>query len=185
MKGLAARDGRIRVLHLPSNLGQSAALAVGLRTAGGRVIVTLDADLQNDPADIPRLLAELESCDVVSGIRVDRKDPWLRRVSSRVANRVRDWVLGDSVTDVGCSLKAYRAEFLRGIPTFHGMHRFLPALVRMEGARISEIAVHHRPRRHGRSKYNIRGRLPRVVVDLVAVWWMQRRWIARRMVEKR
>lgn len=182
---LAARDGRLKVLHLARNQGQSSALAAGFRRAGGEVVVTLDADLQNDPADIPRLLAALEGCDLVSGVRVERHDSWTRRASSRIANRVRDRVIHDGITDVGCSLKAYRAELLRDLPLFKGMHRFLPALVQLQGAeRVQEIPVSHRARRYGEAKYNIRNRLWRALADLAAVVWMRKRWIDRRLEEE-
>jgi dolichol-phosphate mannosyltransferase len=177
---LAKTEPRFRVLRLQRNSGQSAALAAGFRAARGPRLVTLDSDLQNDPADVPRLLAELEDCDLVSGVRAKRRDTWVRRVSSRVANRVRSRVVHDGITDVGCSLKAYRTELLRQIPYFNGMHRFLPALLQMEGARVREVAVRHRPRLHGVSKYNIRNRLFRSMVDLLAVRWLQSRWLDRR-----
>ncbi|MCP4655768.1 MAG: glycosyltransferase family 2 protein [bacterium] len=186
LRELAADDSHLRLLRLRRNCGQSAALVAGFRAARAPVVVTLDADLQNDPADIPLLLAELEGSDgdVVSGIRTGRRDRWIRRVSSRIANRVRERVLHDSVTDVGCSLKAYRTGYLRRIPVFNGMHRFLPALVQMAGARVREVAVSHRPRLHGESKYNIRNRLWRALADLMAVRWMQKRWIDDRLVEE-
>ena len=177
MLSLAAGDPRCRVLHRPRNAGQSAALAAGFRHARGRVVVTLDADLQNDPSDIPRLVAALDTADLVSGVRVRRRDSLLRRFSSRIANLVRGGVLGDGVTDVGCSLKAYRAELLRAVPPFDGMHRFLPALVRMQGARVVELPVGHRPRRFGTSKYGINDRLWRGLFDLLGVRWLQRRWV--------
>ena len=124
------------------------------------------------------LLAQLDrGFDVVSGVRVDRRDSWLRRVSSRVANAVRNWATDESITDVGCSLKAYRRELLSGLPMFTGMHRFLPTLVRWNGARVTEIPVRHRPRRHGVAKYGIGNRLFRAAADLLAVRWMRTRWI--------
>ncbi len=186
LRELAQEDAHIRLLRLRRNCGQSAALAAGFRAARAPVVVTLDADLQNDPADIPLLLAELErgDGDVVSGVRRGRQDRWIRRISSRIANRVRERVLHDSITDVGCSLKAYRTEFLRRIPVFNGMHRFLPALVAMAGARIREVPVNHRPRLHGESKYNIRNRLWRGIADLMAVRWLQKRWIDDRLSEE-
>lgn len=175
---LVREDARVRAFRLPVNRGQSAALAVGFRRARGAIVVTLDADLQNDPADIPRVLEALdEGCDLVSGVRATRRDSWLRRISSRVANRVRDAVTHDSVTDVGCSLKAYRAELLADLPVFDGMHRFLPALVQMKGARVREIPVHHRPRRFGRSKYGLHDRLWRGIRDLFGVAWLRDRWV--------
>jgi glycosyltransferase involved in cell wall biosynthesis len=184
MLRLAAADPRVRVLRRRRNAGLSAALDAGFRHARGAVLVTLDADLQNDPADIPRLLAELDGCDVVCGVRVRRRDTWLRRVSSKIANGVRNWATRESIADVGCTLRAYRAEHARRVPMFTGMHRFLPTLLRLEGARVVEVPVHHRPRRHGEPKYNIRNRIWKALADLLAVRWMQRRWIDRGNVQE-
>ena len=184
---LARQDPRARVLHFAKNAGQSAALAAGFRSARGEIVVTLDADLQNDPADIPRLLASLAEppgWDLVSGVRTKRRDSWLRRLSSRIANGVRNRATGERITDVGCSLKAYRAEYVKRVPMFTGMHRFLPTLVRLDGARVREVPVNHRPRLHGKTKYSIRNRLFRSLADLFAVRWMQRRWIDRRLREE-
>lgn len=182
---LAAADPKVRVLRHRRNAGQSAGLATGFRAARGEIVVTLDADLQNDPADIPRLLAKLEEgFDVVSGVRRNRRDSWSRRVSSRVANAVRNWATDESITDVGCSLKAYRAGYLRHLPMFGGMHRFLPTLVRWNGARVAEIPVAHRPRLHGVAKYGIGNRLFRALADLFAVRWMRTRWIDPGIVEE-
>ncbi|HTQ79554.1 MAG TPA: glycosyltransferase family 2 protein [Thermoanaerobaculia bacterium] len=181
---LAASDPHTRVLHLRANSGQSAALAAGFRNVRGNIVVTLDADLQNDPADIGLLLAELPGWDLVSGVRTRRQDDWVRRISSRIANGVRNWATAEQVTDVGCSLKAYRAEILGRLPLFRGMHRFLPTLVRLAGGRIKEVPVNHRPRLHGKTKYSIGNRLFRSLADLMAVRWMQRRWIDRQLVEE-
>jgi dolichol-phosphate mannosyltransferase len=182
---LAAGQPRLRALRHDRNYGQSAALATGFAAARGELLVTLDGDLQNDPADAPRLLAELErGFDVVSGVRQRRQDSWVRTVSSRVANAVRRAVLHDGISDVGCSLKAYRTRVVKRLPPFHGMHRFLPALARMEGARITELPVAHRARRFGKSKYNISNRLWRGIADLLGVWWLQRRWVAVGAVEE-
>jgi dolichol-phosphate mannosyltransferase len=183
LRELAAKP-RHRLLRNRRNRGQSSALVAGFRAARGAVVVTLDADLQNDPADIPRLLRELEGCDLVCGIRTERHDSWLRKVSSRISNRVRDAVIHDGITDTGCSLKAYRREFLRHLPAFDGMHRFLPALARMEGARVREVPVSHRPRIHGESKYGIHNRLWRGIVDLTGVRWLQKRWIDSHLAEE-
>ncbi len=174
-------DARIRVLRLESNAGQSAALAAGLARARGDVVVTLDADLQNDPADIPALLVALELADVVSGVRAERHDSWIRRVSSRVANATRRAALGDSVTDIGCSLKAYRREALRDVPMFVGVHRFLPALCAFKGARVVEVAVRHRPRTKGVSKYGMGNRLWRGIHDLIGVSWLKHRLVRYRV----
>ncbi|HSS76849.1 MAG TPA: glycosyltransferase family 2 protein [Thermoanaerobaculia bacterium] len=176
---LARQDSAVRIVRLRRNTGQSAALAAGFRAAQGGIVITLDADLQNDPADIPGLLARLDGCEVVCGVRTHRQDPWLRRISSRIASRARNRLTHESIADIGCTLRVYRAEFLRRLPLFDGMHRFLPTLLKLEGARITELPVHHRPRRHGQSKYNIRNRIWRSLADLVAVRWMQKRWIDR------
>ncbi len=166
---------------LEQNAGQSAALAAGLSRARGDVVITLDADLQNDPADIPRLLAALADADVVSGVRERRHDSWLRRVSSRVANATRRAVLGDQVTDIGCSLKAYRREVLQDLPMFVGVHRFLPALCTFRGARLAEVAVHHRARTLGVSKYGMGNRLWRGIHDLIGVSWLKHRLVRYRV----
>lgn len=176
--GLAASDPRLRVIHLEKRRGQSAALVAGFRAATSQVVVTLDADLQNDPADTPRLLAELDAgWDVVCGVRQERRDPWNRRVASHIANSVRNRLTHDSITDVGCSLRVMRASFLAHVPEFTGMHRFLPTLLKMAGARVTELPVGHRARRLGKGKYGISNRLWRGMADLMAVRWLQRRWI--------
>jgi glycosyltransferase involved in cell wall biosynthesis len=184
LRALAREDPRVRVIRQRRNHGQSAALDAGFRHARGAVVVTLDADLQNDPADIPRLLERIGEYDVVSGVRARRRDSWVRKMSSRIANRIRNRVTHESVTDVGCTLRACRTEFLRRIPVFNGMHRFLPTLLRMEGARITEVLVNHRPRLHGQPKYNIRNRLFRALADLYGVRWMQTRWVDRGLSEE-
>jgi dolichol-phosphate mannosyltransferase len=184
MARLAREDPHIRILRQRRNSGQSAALDAGVRHARGEIVVTLDADLQNDPADIPRLLERMEGFDVVSGVRAKRRDTWVRRVSSKIANGIRNRVTHESVTDVGCTLRAMRIEYLRRIPVFNGMHRFLPTLLRMEGARVTEVPVNHRPRLHGQPKYNIRNRIFRALADLFGVRWMQTRWIDRRLAEE-
>ncbi|MDP9119988.1 MAG: glycosyltransferase family 2 protein [Acidobacteriota bacterium] len=184
LAGLSRQDPRVRLLRQRRNSGQTAALGAGFRHARGEVVVTLDADLQNDPADIPMLLDRLAGHDVVCGVRIDRQDSWVRRASSRVANAVRNRVTHESVTDVGCTLKAFRSDYLRRIPLFTGMHRFLPTLLRLSGARVTEAPVHHRPRLHGQPKYNIRNRIWRATADLLAVRWMQTRWIDSQLSEE-
>ncbi len=185
LKRLAREDPTVRIVRQRTNAGQSAALDAGFRFARGGVVVTLHADLQNDPADIPRLLEHMAEFDVVSGVRVNRQDAWARKVASRIANGVRNRYTHDHVTDVGCTLRACRAEYLRNIPMFTGMHRFLPTLLKMAGARTTEIPVNHRPRLHGQAKYTIGNRLWRTLADLFAVRWMQKRWIDRRLSEER
>jgi len=179
----AALDPRVVPVLLERNSGQSGALAAGLSRARGAVMVTLDADLQNDPADLPKLLAALERADVVSGVRADRQDGWVRLASSRIANATRRAVLGDPVTDIGCSFKAYRREALEGLPMFVGAHRFLPALCVFRGARVAEVALSHRARRHGHSKYGLSNRLWRGLYDLVGVRWLKSRLLRTRVRE--
>jgi dolichol-phosphate mannosyltransferase len=173
----------VGVIRLRRNAGQSAALDAGFKWARGQVVVTLDADLQNDPGDIPRLLGELQDYDVVCGIRQGRQDTWLRRVSSKIANGIRRRVLHDSITDVGCSLRAYRRHCLTRIKLYNGMHRFLPVLLQIEGFRIGQTPVRHHPRRHGQSKYNVRNRAWRALMDLWAVRWMQNRQLRYQVME--
>ncbi len=184
MADLAQADRRVRVIRLRRNSGQSAALDAGFRFARGRIVVTLDADLQNDPKDIPRMLAELSRADVVCGIRANRRDTWVRRASSRIANGVRNRLTHEHVTDVGCTLRVCRRELLVGLPMFTGLHRFLPTLLKMQGGTVVEIPVNHRPRLHGVAKYGIGNRLWRALADLFAVRWMQKRWIDRRLAEE-
>ncbi|MBS1105704.1 MAG: family 2 glycosyl transferase [Deltaproteobacteria bacterium] len=178
LREIAAKDPRVRVVVLDGNHGQTAAFAAGFDAVRGEITVTLDADLQNDPADIPRLVAKMdaEGADVVNGVRMKRRDSWVRLVSSRVANRARNWVTNESVTDVGCSLRAMRTEYVKRVRLFRNMHRFLPTLLRMEGAtKIVEMPVAHRERRYGVSKYGIGNRLWVGIVDLFGVRWMQAR----------
>ena len=177
LKAIARDDARVRVLALGGHCGQSAALAAGFDAARGEFTGTLDADLQNDPSDFKALMARVRDADVINGVRVDRRDSWHRIVSSQIANAVRNRLTGDSITDVGCSLRVMRTSFLRRVKLYDGLHRFLPTLLRLEGARVIEVPVSHRPRLHGRSKYGIRNRLFRGLVDLVAVRWMIRRHI--------
>jgi glycosyltransferase involved in cell wall biosynthesis len=180
---LAKRDQRVRVIRFDGNRGQSAALDAGFRAVEGEITVMLDADLQNDPADIPRLLEALDRADVVNGVRIERQDSWIRKISSWIANGFRNWVTRESVTDVGCALRVIRSSYLREVKLYRGMHRFLPTLLRMEGATVVEVPVSHRPRRHGVSKYGISNRLFVGIVDVFAVRWMQKRALRYRIKE--
>ena len=183
IRAAALRSPEVTGIVFESNAGQSAAFAAGFRMARGDVWITMDADGQNDPADIPKLLAALEGADVVSGIRAGRADNWTRRVSSSIANGVRRAVLGDHITDTGCSLKAYRRRAVEGIPLFTGAHRFLAGICEMRGARVVEIPVRHRPRRHGHSKYGVGNRLIRGIRDLIGVRWLRSRLLRFRIRE--
>jgi dolichol-phosphate mannosyltransferase len=174
-----------RLLQLDRAHGQSAALTAGFRAARAPWIGTLDGDGQNDPADLPRQLAHAQTtgADLVNGIRARRQDGLRRRISSQIANRFRNALTAESVTDVGCSTRVVKREALAEIPFFHGMHRFLPTLVRMRGYRVAEIPVRHRPRRAGRSKYGIHNRLWLAFEDLFGVRWLLRRQRVWRAVE--
>jgi glycosyltransferase involved in cell wall biosynthesis len=183
LRELARKDPRVRVITLDGMHGQSAALDAGFRAVRGEWTITLDADLQNDPADIPRLLTWCDRADVIGGVRVRRRDSGLRILSSRVANAVRNWLTDEQVSDVGCSLRVIRSDLLERVKLYRGMHRFLPTLLRLEGARVVEVPVSHRPRLHGRTKYGVGNRLWVGLVDLVAVRWMQSRQLRYRARE--
>lgn len=177
LRELARRDPRVRGIVLKRNCGQTAATAVGIRRAAGALVATLDADLQNDPIDLPAMIECLEGHDAVVGYRVRRRDNTLRRLSSRIANAVRNRLSGDQIRDTGCSLKVFRTEAIRSIPLFEGMHRFLPTLLRYHGYSVVEHPVSHHPRVAGDSKYGVRNRAWRAFKDLLAVRWMRARII--------
>ena len=168
---------RIRLIQFGHNHGQSAAFAAGFKAAKGKILITLDADLQNNPADIPLLLEKMEEYDVVCGWRHKRNDPWIKRVSSKIGNAVRNKLSNEQIADTGCSLKAFRRECFDNVKPFNGMHRFFPTLMKMEGFRVSQVKVSHHPRLHGISKYNIRNRLFSSFEDLLAIRWMKKRQI--------
>ena len=174
LKQASNADPRIRLVHFARNLGQTAALAAGFRMARGKAVATLDGDLQNDPADVPALVALLGEWDVVCGVRAQRRDTWVKRISSRIANGFRNWATGDNIVDTGCTLKAYRREWLEKLELYNGMHRFLPTLLKMRGARVTQVSVRHRPRLAGKTHYGTWGRLVKGLGDVWAVRWMQR-----------
>jgi len=172
---LASANPHVRPIYFDGNFGQSSGFDAGIRRARGAVIVTIDADLQNDPADIPKLLDALGNHGAVVGWRANRKDPWTKKLTSRFANRIRNCATGETIHDTGCSLKAFRREALANVKLFNGMHRFMPTLVTMEGYTVAEVVVNHRPRKFGKSKYSIFNRFLRPTIDLLAVMWMRRR----------
>jgi len=178
-------DQRVRLIRLKTNSGETAATDAGFRAARGRRVVVMDADLQNDPADIPRLLWHLDQWDAVTGWRVDRAagDNVVRRVSSQVANRIRNWVSNETIQDSGCTFRAFRRDCLRGLVLYRGFHRFIPTLLKMRGYRVIEVPVAHRPRRFGRSKYGILNRIVDASVDLLVVRWMKARLFRYEVVE--
>ena len=175
LDNLAAQHPQVRVLHFDRNYGQTSAFDAGFRQAKGELIVTLDGDLQFDPADILTLLPLAAQYDLVCGWRKDRHDNLVRKLSSRIAYAFRGAVLGDRIHDTGCSLKVFRREVAEKLQLFEGMHRFFPALAKMHGFTLTEVPVRHFPRAHGQSKYGIGNRLWRSLYDLIAVRWMQRR----------
>ena len=176
----------LRVLALEKNSGQTAALDAAWHAARGRLVVSLDADLQNDPADIPAMIENLErsGSDMVIGVRVNRRDTWSRRMQSRIGNGVRNWITGDRITDTGCSLKLVRREAIDRVRLFTGMHRFLPTLVRYAGYKVTEMPVNHRSRRFGQSKYGAMNRAFRGLADCFAVRWMGKRMLRYRVREE-
>jgi len=177
----------LRTIVFAQNAGQTAALDAGWRAARGRLVVSLDADLQNDPADIPMMVRTLEErkLDMVIGVRVKRKDTAMRRLQSRIGNGVRNMITKDQITDTGCSLKLIKRECIDHVKLFNGMHRFLPTLVRMEGYQVAEVPVNHRPRIHGVSNYGAMNRALRGLRDCFAVRWMMERRLRYQIGEER
>jgi len=165
----------IRVIKFTKNCGQTAAFDAGFKAAKGEIVITMDSDLQNDPHDIPKLLNKIGEYDAACGWRHKRNDPFIKRISSRIANAVRNRLSGESIADVGCSLKAFKSNCVKSLKLYNGMHRFFPTLIKMEGGKVIEVKVNHRQREHGLSKYNIRNRILRSFIDLLAVRWMKKR----------
>ncbi len=178
-------DGLVRSLCHRRNFGQSAAVATGFDAARGEWIGTLDGDGQNDPADLPRMLDEAHRLDVdcVTGVRAKRQDNFIRKFSSRVANRFRNWITGDMVSDSGCGVRVVRATCVRELPVFNGLHRFMPTLLRIKGFTVAETAVNHRPRLRGVSKYGVHNRLWRGIRDCFGVRWFAARAVPARRLE--
>jgi glycosyltransferase involved in cell wall biosynthesis len=177
LRGLKSTYPTLRIITFEKNSGQTAALDAGWRAARGTFVVSLDSDLQNDPADIPKMMDELQKsgADMIIGVRVNRQDTWSRRMQSKIGNSVRNWITGDRITDTGCSLKLARREAIEPVRLFTGMHRFLPTLVRHAGFKVIETPVNHRPRRFGTSKYGAMNRAFRGLADCLAVRWMSSR----------
>ncbi|MCB1225034.1 MAG: glycosyltransferase family 2 protein [Verrucomicrobiales bacterium] len=176
------RAPHVRVLEFEKNAGQSAAMHAGIHAARAPVIATLDGDLQNDPADIPAMIQRLdEGWDIVCGYRAQRKDTWFKRLQSRIANAVRSRFVGDGVRDTGCTLKVMRQECREALLPFNGMHRFIPALIRSLGFRVTEMPVNHRPRVHGVSKYGFGNRAVRATTDMLGIAWLNSRRVRYRV----
>lgn len=179
LRALNKRDPRHTILSLKHNYGQSTAMVAGFRSARGELIATLDGDSQNDPADLPMLIEKLESgnFDMVNGFRQKRRDTIVRKISSKIANNFRTKITGESVSDVGCSIRVFKRKCLDGVPEFEGMHRFLPTLIYMRNYKITEVPVNHRPRVKGKTKYGINNRLWVGLIDTFAVRWYRSRLI--------
>jgi dolichol-phosphate mannosyltransferase len=187
LKELAAGDSRIRAQRFAYNCGQSAALWAGMKAARGKFIVTLDADLQNDPQDAPKLLAALKNFDCACGTRVaarGRGDNFVRIASSRIANWVRNKLSGENIADAGCCYRAFKRECIGDLKFFKGMHRFLPTLFKIEGFAVTEIPVGHNPRAGGQTHYGVWNRLFASFYDLLAVRWMKKRMFKYKVAEK-
>jgi glycosyltransferase involved in cell wall biosynthesis len=185
LAAIAAACPELRAIHHRANFGQSAAVLTGCEAARGDVVVTMDCDGQNDPADLPAMLALLANCDAVCGVRATRRDTAVKRLSSRIANGVRRLVLGDGIHDAGCTFRAIRRECLQQLPAFRGLHRFVPTILRFHGCRVEEMQVNHRPRLAGVSKYGVLGRLWVGIDDMMAMRWYRRRHFATDRVSPR
>lgn len=175
LRDLARRDERVRHVRFARHAGLTAALDAGYHRARAPIVVTMDSDLQSDPADIPRLVAALHDADAATGWRVHRHDTWLKRFSSRIANFIRNWLTRETVRDSACTLRAMRRECTAALPPYDGLHRFVPTLLRIAGYRVVEVPVTHRARRFGESKFGVRNRAGRAFRDLLFVRWMQHR----------
>ena len=184
LKEMIPEHPQIRILGFKKNCGETAAGAAGLKEARGKIVITIDADLQNDPKDIPAMLEYLKEYDMVTGWREKRDDPWIKRVTSKIANRVRNRLSGETIRDSGCTFRAYKRECLENLKLYKGMHRFMPTLVKMEGFRVVEIPIGHRPRKFGVSKYTTWNRMWRAFVDLLVVKWMKSRHIRYEIEER-
>lgn len=183
LEKLLPANPELRIVAFDKNYGQSSAFDAGFKCARGEWIITLDGDCQNDPTDIPKLVEATAHADLVCGVRVNRQDPWSKKITSSIANAIRSRVCHDGVQDTGCSLKVYRADAVRKIKMFNGMHRFLPALFLIEGFRIAEVPVKHRERARGNTKYNFFNRSFNTIFDMLAVRWMHKRQL-RYQIEK-
>lgn len=184
LRQMASQYPQLHLLAFKKNCGETAAGAAGLKEARGEVVITLDADLQNDPKDIPRMLEYLNDYDMVTGWRQTREDSWVKRVTSKIANTIRNRLSGESIRDSGCTFRVYKRVCLRNIKLYKGMHRFMPTLVRMEGLRVVEVPIGHHPRKFGVSKYTTWNRMWRAFVDLLAVRWMRSRHIDYQIEER-
>lgn len=175
LKELKNTNPNVKILSLDKNYGLSTAITAGIDKAEGDIIITIDGDLQNDPGDIPKLLEYIhQGYDVVSGWRKNRKDPLAKKISSKIANFIRNKLTSENIKDSACMLKAYKREYIKKIKLYRGWHRFLPTLLKMEGANVIEIEVNHRLRKYGKSKYGIRNRFIKPLIDTLVISWLKK-----------
>ena len=187
LRELSGKNPRLRGQRLVARSGQSAAMWAGIQSARGALIATMDADLQNDPADLPKLLSGLKDADCICGSRVEARrhgDNWLRIVSSRIANSVRNRLSGETISDASCCYRVFRRECVANVKFFRGAHRFLPTLIKMEGFTVAEIPITHHPRASGRTHYGVWNRLFASFADLLAVRWMKKRYFRYQIAER-
>ena len=187
LQSMAAGDSRLRAQRFEKQAGQSAALWAGMKAAHGSIIVTLDSDMQNDPADLPKLLDGLKQADCVCGSRVEARgqgDNFLRIASSRIANGIRNRLSGETISDAGCCYRAFKRECIAEVKFFNGAHRFLPTLIKMEGFTVIEVPIRHHPRAAGQAHYGVWNRLFKSFRDLLAVRWMKTRMLRYKVVER-
>lgn len=169
------KDSCLKIIRFERNHGLTAALDIGFKCATGKILITMDADLQNDPEDITEFLLAIKKYDAVCGWRIHRKDPFLKVVTSKFANFVRNKLSGENIRDSACTFRIYRKEALDKVKLYEGMHRFLPTLLKIEGAKVGELEIKHHPRKYGKSKFGLMNRLWVPFIDLLAVIWLKRR----------
>jgi len=177
LQSMISDQPSIRLIELDRNCGLTTALYAGLQASKGDILATLDADLQNPPEEIPRLLGLLQEADMVTGIRQKRRDRWIKRLSSKIANRIRKMALSDTIQDIGCSLRLFRRPVLEAFYPYQGIHRFFPAIAEAQGFKIKQIPVDHHPRRFGKAKYGLFNRILGPLWDLCAVRWLLKKKI--------
>lgn len=171
----------MKVIHFDKNYGQTAAIWAGIKNSVGELIALIDADLQTDPKDILKLMPFIEKVDFVNGMRLDRKDTMLKKISSRIGNGIRNWITGDSIYDTGCPMKLFKREVAESFYLYNGMHRFLPTIAKMNGFTVVEVSVSHQERKHGVSKYGVWNRAYVGFMDAIVIGWLKKRVILYRI----
>ena len=177
LNGIAGSDPSVKVIHFDKNYGQTAAIWAGMKNSVGELIALIDADLQTDPKDILKLMPFIGKVDFVNGMRLDRKDTMLKKISSRIGNGIRNWITGDSIYDTGCPMKLFKREVAESFYLYNGMHRFLPTIAKMNGFTVVEVSVSHQERKHGVSKYGVWNRAYVGFMDAIVIGWLKKRVI--------